>query len=525
MKKLLIFLFLFINVYAIAQEGAKARRIFPGEGAPVNGRKPTGGQFAPGSLGDEYLDVNSLLLYYANSSFTWTQRGSLQGGGGGGTTIVATVTTTLPPGSSATFTISGDTAYVGIPQGQTGATGTSGAGSSWLDNVFTGPDKYYATHDSLTIAEHGYNQAAIDTMWPGIGATTSWTVDRAAWQMAVNEATDALKKIITYGHYWTNNTIWAEKYYDKLVIDGPGHLHGCGTVDFPLIATQAPTDNTDANLMVSKQVIIRDMTFGGNRKVNTLTGLNLGPSYMSRYDNLKFYDCDTAIMQRFQLGTLMTNIEVNNANVTTTGRLGIWTGFGNWSGASNSNSQSNSTMIFGSRYYMTNSTTTAHKIHACSGVVDYGQIIEGGAVGIGNDVDGNSSTVVKDYSNYHQHFEVAGGATTAANKVRLAGGIVTMDGVFGQYPSILMDAGGSPGAVSLRISNVPYWVAKAGKVFNNAGATLWYPDWLDGAAWNGGFTTVPEFASKFTGTPVTAVGVGTTGNFNNKFIIPSFNPK
>jgi len=211
-------------------------------------------------------------------------------------------------------------------------------------------------------------------------------------------------------------------------------------------------------------------------------------------------------MQRFQLGTWMHNIEVNNAG-NPYGRIGIWTGIGNWSGASGSNSQSNSTVVNSARYYMTNNTAIAHKIFSCSGVWDRNLIIEGTDCSIGIDMDGNSSTVVKDHHIEGLHFEVTNGAVIAAIRERMAGGIATLDGAFGQYASVLMDAGASPGYISPKISNVPYWVPRASKYFNNAGTCYWDVDWNDNM-----FDAINTIPLRFSGIPVTLIPPATINN-------------
>jgi hypothetical protein len=88
-------------------------------------------------------------------------------------------------------------------------------------------------------------------------------------------------------------------------------------------------------------------------------------------------------------------------------------------------------------------------------------------------MDGQSSTVVKDFTIRNTHFECTNGATEACIKVRMHSGIVTIEKVYGQYAAILADIGATVGYVTADISFISYWVPKNGKSFNNAGNVGW----------------------------------------------------
>jgi len=64
------------------------------------------------------------------------------------------------------------------------------------------------------------------------------------------------------------------------------------------------------------------------------------------------------------------------------------------------------------------------------------------------------------------------GTTNAFIKVRLAGGTVTIDKVFGQYGSVFLDAYSTSGLGFVQISNVPWWVGKSGKFFTTSNVSL-----------------------------------------------------
>ena len=90
-------------------------------------------------------------------------------------------------------------------------------------------------------------------------------------------------------------------------------------------------------------------------------------------------------------------------------------------------------------------------------------------------------------------------------------GIVTLNKAYGQYASILIDAGATTGYLTCRVSNVPFWVMKVGKAFNNAGNVSWVFDNNDSPfQTNTPSTTVPTW---FNGTvPSSCSGPGCGSN-------------
>jgi hypothetical protein len=233
------------------------------------------------------------------------------------------------------------------------------------------------------------------------------------------------------------------------------------------------------------------------------------PSYGAYYQNVNCYSLQESIHLRFALRTTIDNCFATNC-------VSGWiVDKGNWSGASNSNSQSNHTTIKSCRYF--GNGNVAIGIYAASGCVIEDCIIEGTSVRVGIDVDGNSSTVVKDITIRNTHFECVSGATEAFIKIRLGGGIATIDKVFGQYASILIDAGATSGYLNVVLSNVPYWVFKGGKAFNNAGNVSWVFLYNDNPLYtNTPSTTVPTW---FNGTAVSLCGGAGCGS--NRFFYTS----
>lgn len=438
--------------------------------------------------------------------------------------LVVNVTATNGSGTFASWSIS----LTGIqgPPGPTGATGATGAtgptgpqgpagnGSSLADMVFTGPDYFMASHSTDTFADQSLDQTYIDANYPGIGATTTDMIDWAAWQMAVNTATQYSQPIIAYGHYYVDREITIEKYFENLTIDGGGcYVHATAAMD-AIFKRIEPTDNSDANVMINAYITMRNIRMGSTGGYIQTTGIKPGPTYGTEIHNCKFYSIDWPVYLQFCLNASVFNCEAVNCEEP------FYAGIGDWTGADNANSQSNHTQFVKCRYYATDTSDSAFEIDNCSGCVVENSIIEGLRVDKGINIH-STSTVVKDMTVRNVHFECLNGATTAFVYCRLLGGIVTVDKVFGQYASILCDAGATVGYLDVKISNVPYWVPAPGNFyFSNAGATSWCIDWCDNM-----FSDVPTIPDRWTGTAVSLATAGTMGNGNNRVIIPQIVPR
>lgn len=325
------------------------------------------------------------------------------------------------------------------------------------------PEQFGAVRSNQTFAQRGITQTIIDQMYPGMGVTTSDFIDWAAWQMAVKQATLNGGGVKASGgtYYIGSKSIVIEKYSKFFQIDGNyAKLISNGTS--PIFSRPSPNDNGDANTMVDLRCTFKNLVLKGT---TSQIGIDIGPSYGAYYQNILGETLGECIHLRFALRTTIDNCYSTNSVI------GWIADRGNWPGASNSNSQSNHTTFRSCRYF--GSGDVAFKIVAASGVVVEDCIIEGFQVRAGIDFDGQSSTVVKDFTVRNTHFECTNGATEAFIKVRMANGIVTIDKVFGQYAAILADIGATGGYITAEISHVSYWVFKNGKAFNNAGAVGW----------------------------------------------------
>ena len=375
------------------------------------------------------------------------------------------------------FIVTKDTIYISSSDG-------SGGGADYT------PEQYGAIRANQTFAQRGITQDTINARYPGMGFTTSDFVDWAAWQMAVKQASLNGGGVKARGgtYYIGTKSIMLEKYSKFFQIDGNySKLISTGTT--PIFNRPSPTDNGDANTMVDLRCTFRNLVLKGT---NTQIGIDIGPSYGAYYQNIMGETLDECIHLRFALRTTVDNCFATNC-VT-----GWVADRGNWTGSSNSNSQSNHTTFKSCRYF--GSGDAAFKVIAASGVVVEDCIIEGFQVRAGIDFDGQSSTVVKDFTVRNTHFECSQGATEAFIKVRMGNGIVTIDKVFGQYAAILADIGATNGYVTAEISHVSYWVFKAGKAFNNANNVGWILKYNENSLnTNSPTTTVPTW---FNGTAV-----------------------
>ena len=375
--------------------------------------------------------------------------------------------------------------------------------------VFTdySPELYGAVNQLKTFSQAGISQAKVDSIFPVMGFTTADYIDWACWQMCVHMVSLKGGGIKARGgsYYLGSKALTIDKYAKNFQLDG-NYAELISTGTSAIITRSAPTDNNDANTMVELKYTIKNITLKGTA---TQIGIYVGPSYGAYYQNVIASGLLEAIHLRFALRTTIDNCFSTNCN------KGWIADMGNWSGANNSNSQSNHTTIRSCRYF--GDGDVAIGIYAASGCVVEDCIIEGGSVRVGIDVDGNSSTVVKDITIRNTHFECTNGATEAFIKIRLGGGIATIDKVFGQYASILIDAGATSGYLNVVLSNVPYWVFKGGKAFNNGGGVSWVFLYNDNTLnTSTPSTTVPTW---FNGTAVALCGGSGCGG-NRFFYTP-----
>ena len=328
------------------------------------------------------------------------------------------------------------------------------------------PDQFGAVHALTTFAQLGFSQEKVNQLYPGLGVTTADYVDWAAWQMAVTTVTKNGGGIKALGgvYYLGPKPLTVEKYAKNFCIDG-NYSRLISTGASPIFMRPSPSSNSDANVMVELKCTFRNITLKGT---TSQIGIDMGPTYGAVYESINGETLAECIHVRFGLRTTIENCFSTNCNV------GWIADRGNWTGSSNSNSQSNHTTFRSCRFF--GAGDAAIKVIAASGCVVEDCIVEGQSVRAGIDFDGQGSTVVKDFTVRNSHFECANGSTEAFLKIRMHSGIVTLDKAYGQYASILVDAGATTGYLTVKITNISYWVMLGGKAFNNAGNVSWVFD-------------------------------------------------
>ena len=212
----------------------------------------------------------------------------------------------------------------------------------------------------------------------------------------------------------------------------------------PYIFGGDPPDQTTAlNTWQSQRFIFEDISFEGN---GAGVGIGWGCSYGTSIGNCTFKGFEWGVDLKFALMTEIDNLLLNNC--------GVRLRHGDWTGASTTNSQSNHSSLRNVRVFCRNSQVAAFSFIAASGCLMDGCIIEGGQPQYGVYVDGQNSTVVKDFTIRRTHIETT--CTTAAIKLSLREGIAQVDGAFSQYPQTLIDADTTAGYPYIVVSNIPW---------------------------------------------------------------------
>lgn len=379
-------------------------------------------------------------------------------------------------------------------KGDQGPQGIPGSSSGTIVFPFTFPEKYGAVHANKTFVQDGKTQSYIDTNFPGIGATVNDPIDWAAWQMAANEATSTGKQVFAYGEYWFNTKkVTLQKYFRCLtILGGSCYINVSGSDGSFVFGRTSPTDNGDANIMIQAFVVISGIQVGSHNGFMNRVAFDMGPTYNSMYTKVDCYSLQEAIHLRFALNT---SIDMCEAQYCIKG----WTAdIGNWPGAGTANSQSNVTTFDHCRFNATSNSDYAFGIYASSGVVMRDNIIEGDKVRVGVDYDAKNSTVVKSGAAYNTHFECVNGATEACFKLKIAGGIWVIDGVFGQHAAVMVDGYSYGGNSVIEVTHSVYWVpSPTGKYFKNS-LCAWTLRCNGNLLFDSG-----DAVNKFSGTPVT----------------------
>ncbi len=296
-----------------------------------------------------------------------------------------------------------------------------------------------AIYQNKTFKQVGITQGEISAKYPGYSFTINDNPDYAALQYCV----DNYKGIELYGDLYINKKVIVKRDKLSLYINLRGYTI-TGTAG--VIEREPPRSMEEANTMVEAKYIFQ------NGWINTPgNALKPGPGYGHIAENIRFQNCDTCLKYEFSLKSGAENIEFNNVNnALIFDRLYI-------AGATNANSQSNSGWSNNIRVYFSQTGSTGIGAYAASGMNGNNLIFEGHRCRAAIDVNTQSSTVVRDCNFNTIHFEVVNKPIEAAFKFRTAAGMYRLNGIFGQYPGIMIDAESSTGNASVKVDNIVYW--------------------------------------------------------------------
>jgi len=345
-------------------------------------------------------------------------------------------------------------------------------------------------------------------VFPFIIIIPSGADDTQQWRSAVASAKLSNKAIYPFGTSRVSGEVTADiDHFNLAIVGNNAKVLITSTNPMTFLKRKDPVDNTQAlNIGTFARWRITDLIITGN---SNQIGIDCGPAYNTIISGCYFDGLQRGIWAKFGLWSKFTdNMYVNCYD-------GIIIDIGNWPNATNFNSQSNSCEVTG-RYYGnsaamaairaahpnyreeldayfasvadgTNRTAPGQDIYSkiqaitssyrvASGGVAFGFygvsgawlhdfIVEGVSAAAAVDFDGLGSTVVKDFTVDRGHIESVNGFSTAAFNIRILGGAITINKVFGQYPAIFMNASSTSGLANIIVENVPWWVPKNGKYF------------------------------------------------------------
>jgi hypothetical protein len=342
--------------------------------------------------------------------------------------------------------------------------------------------------------------------------------DDAAINAAFTQQRADSRKIILVGNIVTGEVVLPKEQYD-LNMEGYGAYWTFRSTATTGIRRTIPVSVAESMEYVRARIIIKGVKFFGS--ANQIA-LDLGASENNLYQDLKFSYFKTAIHLRFALRTTLFNCEA----VTCTN--GFIVDIGNWAGASylSANAQSNQVHILDCRTVYSvpgGSGNVAIGVYGCSGVVIDNWIVEGAKYKRSLDFDFKMCGNVKDIRVTNVHNEPvygnAGAGTGEAYIYLRLVGTALIDGFYSQYGGCFIDAGGTPGEVTVDIKHVGWLVKDVNaKLFNNAGGTKWV---FDANSYQSYLTEPSKMAAYFTGTPVSYCA-STTGCAANTYQVRGY---
>lgn len=502
MRKIYLLLILSILSSCVIAQDKYWNRVLLSKGKPTI--NPTSG------VNTQYACIdtagNGNVLYVWKNS-AWVRTGTTFAGSGGSARGIASAAINGSGQLVLTYT-DATTQNVGTVKGADGAAGATGpagppgvSGSGTSTAVWS-PDNYRAVKTNRTLAAAGYNQTAIDTLFPGIGATTTDQVDWAAWQYCISIAPDGAI-VVASGNYYLNKGIrFAD---DKKVHVYGGILNAVNNNVWTFLYRTAPgTNEVLANQQNLNRFTFNNMVLNGTNSSGTVfqKGHEMQGSYNSEYNNIQYNNLTDCGIMNFELNTKISYCLAN-------GCVRGWS-VGYLPGLLISFYQSNNCHFYACQFRGNPAPTPseyAFKFRAVSGCVVDKCIVEGKQVVNAVDFDDENVSTVFEFRVTAMHFECEQGATNAAVKIRNRQGIMMMDGMFGQSPALLADCFSYTGNSRLIVKNVPYWVPNAsGKMFRNQDFSYVFENNY------GQMYLASNIPNLFTGTPVIQITGTSTGN-------------
>lgn len=425
----------------------------------------------------------------ANLNFSFAIPRGADGKDGQAATVNVGTVSSLPPGSQPVVTNSGTNSAAvfnfGIPQGQPGTNGTNGTNGQ-AATIQVGTTTTLPAGSNATVTNVGTSSAAIFNFGIPRGAdgasgsgsgnitvlgTTRFCYTEADLRAAVAaHSNGSVMKINVVNNIGLTTPLDLPKsttsLHKQLTIDLGGNcIFDNSTSGLPYLIGRKPVDQTEAlSVMQSWSLHMYGGTLRG-KGAATGTLLDLGSTYNSNVHDIWVQNAQYGIWYKFCLMGTIRNC-MSNSILNTAFSLDN----GDWTGVNSSNAQSNHSLIEQCRVFNNNGAYAGFKVIGASGTIIRHCISEGGVPQYHIFWDSKGSTVVKEGLIQTTHLESS--ATTAAVKVRLAGGCMTLDGVFSQYDSTLIDAEAATGYPHLYVKNIP-WLTSGSKLKTLGTAVIW----------------------------------------------------
>jgi len=327
-------------------------------------------------------------------------------------------------------------------------------------------------------------QATADTRYgAGVVVVSTDTYDRAALRsMFLAAASLSISKVNTQGVYQINRNVEIPKTINRLDWNGGGaEIRATVATAFSMISVETPTNEADAQIRVDNIYSISNLMLTGNGAISQ-TGLDMGPSFGSRYTGIHYKNLILGHISKFNLAARFENIRITDCTV------GVRLTSGNddlnavlhWTAGTTGGSQCNAVTFNNVRAYHNTTGLVVIQVINANGITVRDVIIEGSRWEKGIELYSVLSTV-KQLKVSDMHYECVTGTTAAGTDqavvyVRILGGQILLDNFFGQYGAVLLDTDQSSGGawVSIKITNLPFWVLQgATDGFWNGGNAQW----------------------------------------------------